>query len=255
MFKRLIVIESDKYSVWIKAVGIALITLRFSDWPYELAFHSLQQEIMTQQVAFGSNCLAQWGKGVIILNFVSDILANLFLSGMFVRRLYVHILNSRKVMSHQNQVIEYIARRSLICLILTLFTNFTMNLFKLTNFMGNRSDTFTPYFEIIESSLLVEALRVDYTRLPEQSFCENCGVIINSIGSNNEGNRSQPKQSNPQHDHHIKLPTRSFTASSIYTDINLPLFIEDCSSPDQQYPLDSISIHQADTRTTITSAQ
>lgn len=60
MFKRLIILESDKDSLWIKVVGLFLIALRLADWPYELAFHSLQQQIMTQHVAFGSNCLAQW---------------------------------------------------------------------------------------------------------------------------------------------------------------------------------------------------
>lgn len=43
-------------------------------------------------------------------------------------------------MSHRNQVIEYIARKSLICLILTFVVNLIMNLFKVTKFIGNRSD-------------------------------------------------------------------------------------------------------------------
>lgn len=43
-------------------------------------------------------------------------------------------------MSHRNQVIEYIARKSLICLILTFVVNLTMNLFKVTKFLGDRSD-------------------------------------------------------------------------------------------------------------------
>lgn len=43
-------------------------------------------------------------------------------------------------MSHRNQVIEYIARKSLICLILTFVVNFIMNLLKVTNFLGDRSD-------------------------------------------------------------------------------------------------------------------
>lgn len=60
MFKRLLILESDKHSVWIKIVGIFLITLRFADWPYELAFHTLQQQIMSQSIESGSNCLAQW---------------------------------------------------------------------------------------------------------------------------------------------------------------------------------------------------
>jgi hypothetical protein len=85
---------------------------------------------------------------------------------------------SRNLMSHRNRVIEDIAKKSLICLILTFFVNFAMNLLKTTYFIGDRSDAFTAYFEIIESTLLVEALRVDYTRLPDQSFCEHCGMVI-----------------------------------------------------------------------------
>ncbi|KAI9486303.1 MAG: hypothetical protein EXX96DRAFT_548580 [Benjaminiella poitrasii] len=250
MFKRLVVLESDKHSRRIKIVGILLITLRFADWPYELAFHSLQQEIMNQQVESGSNCLAQWGKGVIILNFVADILANLFLSGMFVRRLYTHILNSRKVMSHRNQVIEYIARKSLICLILTIVVNLAMNLLKVTNFVGNRSDTFTAYFEIIESTLLVEALRVDYTRLPEQSFCEHCGMVLNNSYGNDERHKFHQRQITEQVNN-IKLPSRaarSYTAS-VYTDLELPLFVtstNDFAQQQQQqhnYPLELINSH------------
>lgn len=52
----------------------------------------------------------------------------------------MHIRNSRTVMSHRNQIIEYIARKSLICLILTFVVNLAMNLFKVTKFIGNRSD-------------------------------------------------------------------------------------------------------------------
>ncbi|KAI7892125.1 uncharacterized protein EV154DRAFT_198662 [Mucor mucedo] len=212
MFKRLIILESDRNSLWIKIVGIALITIRFADWPYELAFHSLQQQLMSQEVEFGSNCLAQWGTGVIILNFVADSLANIFLSGMFVRRLYVHIRNSRSIMSHRNQVIEYIARKSLICLILTFVVNLIMNLFKVTKFIGNRSDAFTVYFEIIESTLLVEALRVDYTRLPEQSFCEHCGMVLHN---SRNSNRKQPSDQT----HTMHMPARTFDRASNYTEL------------------------------------
>jgi hypothetical protein len=86
MFMRLIILELDRYSRWIKAIGVLLIGLRFADWPYELAFISIQQAIMAQSPNNGATCWAIWGKGVIILNFVSDSLANLFLSGMFIRR-------------------------------------------------------------------------------------------------------------------------------------------------------------------------
>ncbi|KAI8874552.1 hypothetical protein K501DRAFT_316576 [Backusella circina FSU 941] len=190
MFKRLLILEAVENSLWIKIVGLFLIVVRFADWPYELAFHTVQRTIMNQTLAAGSNCLAQWGTGVIILNFVADCLANLFLSGMFVRRLYIHIKMSRNLMSHRNRVIEDIAKKSLICLILTFFVNFAMNLLKTTYFIGDRSDAFTAYFEIIESTLLVEALRVDYTRLPEQSFCEHCGMVIHHM-SNSNGNSNK----------------------------------------------------------------
>lgn len=128
----------------------------------------------------GSICWVQWGAGVIILNFVGDVLANLFLSGMFVRRLYLHIRLSKSVMTRQNRLIEHIARKSLMCLIFTFVINLAMNLLKLTHFLGDRSDAFTVYFELIESTLLVEALRVDETsKYSDQSICDNCGMAIN----------------------------------------------------------------------------
>lgn len=43
-------------------------------------------------------------------------------------------------MSHHNCVIEYIARKSLVCLALTFVVNLIMNLFKVTTFLGDRSD-------------------------------------------------------------------------------------------------------------------
>ncbi|KAI8389363.1 hypothetical protein BD560DRAFT_452201 [Blakeslea trispora] len=224
MFKRLLILESDKRTFWIKIAGALLITLRLADWPYELAFHTLQQELMQQHVQSGSNCLAQWGSGVIMLNFIADALANLFLSGMFVRRLYMHIRSSRTLMSHRSQVIEYIARKSLVCLIFTFVVNLTMNLLKITKFIGNRSDAFTVYFEIIESTLLVEALRVDHTQLPEQSFCEHCGMVMTSYGKEQRRsptNKATKKQQVSDMDH-AHIPTRiSYHNSSAYTDIQL----------------------------------
>lgn len=59
---------------------------------------------------------------------------------MFVRRLYAHIIKSRAIMSHRNKIIESIARKSLICLICTFIVNFIMNILKVTQFIGNRSD-------------------------------------------------------------------------------------------------------------------
>lgn len=77
--------------------------------------------------------------GVLILNFIGDAIANLFLSGMFVRRLYKHI-RSTQSSTPQNQMIEYIARKSLTCLALTFFVNLAMNLLKVTTFIGEYSD-------------------------------------------------------------------------------------------------------------------
>ncbi|GAA5800167.1 hypothetical protein HPULCUR_005592 [Helicostylum pulchrum] len=79
--------------------------------------------------------------------------------------------------------------------------------------------SFTVYFEIIESTLLVEALRVDYTRLPEQSFCEHCGMVLNS---SNQSNRHTRKHINDQVNN-INIPertsARAFDRSSVYSDI------------------------------------
>lgn len=47
---------------------------------------------------------------------------------------------SKSIISRQNQLIEYIARKSLICLILTFVVNLAMNLLKVTMFIGDRSD-------------------------------------------------------------------------------------------------------------------
>ncbi|KAI8388272.1 uncharacterized protein BYT42DRAFT_559540 [Radiomyces spectabilis] len=178
MFMRLIILESDRHSLWIKIVSIALITIRFADWPYELVMNRLEQHTGALHILGGAQCWAAWSNGVIILNFVADIMANLFLSGMFVRRLYMHIRKSRDIISRHNRVIEQIARKSLLCLIFTFVANLAMNLLKITRFIGDHSDAFTVYFEIIESTLLVEALRVDYTGLPNQAFCENCGMAV-----------------------------------------------------------------------------
>ncbi|KAI8352449.1 hypothetical protein EDC96DRAFT_554417 [Choanephora cucurbitarum] len=179
MFMRLAILEHDRYSRWIRITGIFLITLRAADWPYELASHSLQDQSSYDSLQVGSQCWAVWDTGVIILNFVGDVLANLFLSGMFVRRLRSHISSSKKLMSLQNKIIEHIAIKSLICLALTFFVNLAMNLLKVTKFLGNRSDAFTVYFEIIESTLLVEALRNDrgQEHRPQDSYCQSCHKV------------------------------------------------------------------------------
>ncbi|KAI8063267.1 hypothetical protein BC940DRAFT_243517 [Gongronella butleri] len=174
MFMRLLILESDKNSRWIKIVGFVFILIRFADWPYELAFLPEENALQSSQLATeGTTCWAM-ANGVIILNFIGDCLCNLFLSGMFVKRLYSHIRRSRKVMSHHNCIIEYIARKSLIYLALTFVVNLIMNIFKITMFLGDRSDAFTVYFAIIESTLLVEALRVDHPGIRDQNSCQQC---------------------------------------------------------------------------------
>lgn len=60
MFMRLIILELDRYSKWIKTIGVLLITLRFADWPYELAFHTIQQRLMDQSPQSGAQCWAEW---------------------------------------------------------------------------------------------------------------------------------------------------------------------------------------------------
>lgn len=178
MLKRCLILESSRHSRLIQIIGIILILVRFADWPYELTFHNIQAQ-MEQPIESGQTCWATWGSGVLILNFIGDTLANLFLSGLFVRRLFKHLkVRTNMIVNQRSQLVEYIARKSLVCLILTFLVNLTMNLFKLTSFLGDRSDAFTPLFEIIESTLLVEALRVDHENLQSNHFCESCGFII-----------------------------------------------------------------------------
>ncbi|CAM0140861.1 unnamed protein product [Umbelopsis sp. WA50703] len=135
---------------------------------------------MDLPIESGQTCWATWGSGVLILNFIGDTLANLFLSGLFVRRLYKHLqIQTNMIVNQRSALVEYIARKSLVCLILTFLVNLVMNLLKITSFIGDRSDAFTPFFEIVESTLLVEALRVDHENLKiHQNFCESCGFVI-----------------------------------------------------------------------------
>ncbi|KAI8072993.1 hypothetical protein BC940DRAFT_126975 [Gongronella butleri] len=171
MFMRLIILESGRNAMWIKIVGVCLIIVRFADWPYELAVREVDNKGVTAQDGY---CWAQWEMNVLILNFVGDALANLFLSGMFVRRLYKHISSTKNTNTPQNQMIEHIARKSLVCLILTFFVNLTMNVLKVTSYLGTYSDAFTVYFELVESTLLVEALRVD-EHIRSAVGCSHCG--------------------------------------------------------------------------------
>ncbi|CAO3672253.1 unnamed protein product [Umbelopsis ramanniana] len=187
MLRRCLILESTRHARLIQIVGIILILVRFADWPYELTFHNIQAQ-MEQPIESGQTCWATWGSGVLILNFIGDTLANLFLSGLFVRRLFKHLqVRTNMIVNQRSQLVEYIARKSLVCLILTFLVNLTMNLFKLTSFLGDRSDAFTPLFEIIESTLLVEALRVDHENLHSNHFCESCGFIIAASSEGGDG--------------------------------------------------------------------
>ncbi|KAI8342037.1 hypothetical protein BC941DRAFT_415180 [Chlamydoabsidia padenii] len=192
MFQRLIILEADHHSRWIKVVGLLLIAIRFADWPYEIAVHEvMQQKVGEISVYAVGTCWAQWQIGVLILNVIGDVVANLFLSGMFVRRLYKHI-RSTQSSTPQNEMIEYIARKSLVCLTLTFFVNLAMNLLKITNFIGEYSDAFTVYFELIESTLLVEALRVD-DQLKATVGCSQCGKSLGYIEKRHTQIQSQKR--------------------------------------------------------------
>ncbi|CAO3663798.1 unnamed protein product [Umbelopsis vinacea] len=194
MLKRCLILESSEHSTIIKITGIVLILLRFADWPYELTFHNIQAK-MDLPIQSGQTCWASWGSGVLILNFIGDTLANLFLSGLFVRRLFKHLqVQSSMIVNKRSALVEYIARKSLICLILTFLVNLLMNLLKITNFLGDRSDAFTPFFEIVESTLLVEALRVEHENLNNNHFCESCGFII-AASSGGGGRQTTRRQS------------------------------------------------------------
>ena len=60
MFMRLIILEPDFHSRWIKVIGILLIVARFSVWPLELAYVPLQTRLMKQPMIQGGSCWAEW---------------------------------------------------------------------------------------------------------------------------------------------------------------------------------------------------
>jgi hypothetical protein len=93
----------------------------------------------------------------------------------------IHINNTKTLPSNNSKLIENIARKSLICLALTFVVNLIMNILKVTTFIGSESDAFTVYFELIESTLLVEALRNDSSMRagPNTSICESCHKVYN----------------------------------------------------------------------------
>ncbi|RUS14203.1 hypothetical protein BC937DRAFT_94188 [Endogone sp. FLAS-F59071] len=54
-----------------------------------------------------------------------------------------------------------------------------MNLLKITDYIGNATDDLTVYFHIVESTLVVEALRNDYVEMPNlNTLCSICDTPI-----------------------------------------------------------------------------
>lgn len=100
----------------------------------------------------------------------------------FRYRLRKHIREFEWVSNNGNKkhnTIERIARKSLVCFILGLCTNLAMNLLKITDYLGNASDALTVYFHIVESTLIVEALRNDRIEMPNPNpLCSGCGVAM-----------------------------------------------------------------------------
>jgi hypothetical protein len=77
----------------------------------------------------------------------------------------------------QNPLIGVVVKKSLLCFILTFVVNLIMNILKLSQFLGDYSDALTPFFEIVESTLLVEALRFEPEKMGSHAYCQNCGMV------------------------------------------------------------------------------
>jgi hypothetical protein len=61
MFQRLLILEADHHSRWIKIAGLLFIAVRFADWPYELTVHEIYKSTTDAQSVFaGGTCWAQW---------------------------------------------------------------------------------------------------------------------------------------------------------------------------------------------------
>ena len=91
------------------------------------------------------------------------------------------------------------------------------------------------YFEIIESTLLVEALRVDYTRLSDQTFCEHCGMVLHN--SNNQNQKKAHERANNNINLPARISARSFDPASAYREISF------VTTPDDQHKYSDHSIH------------
>ncbi|KAI8583656.1 hypothetical protein K450DRAFT_222172 [Umbelopsis ramanniana AG] len=180
MLLRVLVICDFKYNRAITIIALCLLLIRFADWPFELAYRSIVNKVSSQTATDGQTCWASWGTGVVILNFIGDLLANLFLSGLFLIRLYQHYKTQKGMTTTQNPLVGIVVRKSLLCFILTFIVNLIMNILKISLFLGNQSDALTVFFEIIESTLLVEALRFEPEKMGHHAYCQNCGMIVDS---------------------------------------------------------------------------
>ncbi|KAG2180574.1 hypothetical protein INT44_003578 [Umbelopsis vinacea] len=210
MLLRVLVICDFKYNRAITVVALCFLLIRFADWPFELAYRSIVNKVSSQTATDGQTCWASWyvvtfphavfsngdwernpafsnattyynrGTGVVILNFIGDVLANLFLSGLFLMRLYQHYKTQKGMTTSQNPLVGIVVRKSLLCFILTFIVNLIMNILKISLFLGMQSDALTVFFEIIESTLLVEALRFEPEKMGHHAYCQNCGMIVDS---------------------------------------------------------------------------
>ncbi|KAG2174216.1 hypothetical protein INT43_004237 [Umbelopsis isabellina] len=177
MLLRVLVICDFKHTKTIKTIGIILILIRFADWPFELTYRQIVDKVSSQSAVDGQTCWASWGTGVVTLNFIGDTLANLFLSGLFLGRLYTHYQAQKGMTTTQNPLIGVVVKKSLLCFILTFVVNLIMNILKLSQFLGDYSDALTPFFEVVESTLLVEALRFEPEKMGSHAYCQNCGMV------------------------------------------------------------------------------
>ncbi|RUS19491.1 hypothetical protein BC937DRAFT_87394 [Endogone sp. FLAS-F59071] len=184
LLRCLVVVENPQQARMIKIIGGFLLLLRFADWPYEISTYYLSlsatnnesfQPAADQPVV----CYVAWEPGVLYLGFIADTLANLFFGGLFLYRLRKHLAEYRWVTHYGDNLddrIEKLARKSLICLIIGICCNLVMNLLKITSYIGAASDDLTCYFNIAESTLVVEALRGDPYKAASDYVCENCGI-------------------------------------------------------------------------------
>ncbi|RUO95479.1 hypothetical protein BC936DRAFT_143937, partial [Jimgerdemannia flammicorona] len=180
-------------------------------WPYELltyqqSFLSAGTSVNRQVTSDGdvAACQIVWNKYVLYLNFVGDTLASLSFGGIFVQRLRSHISAARWITTNsKSNLVEQVARKSLWCLIFSLAANAVMNILKITNYIGDSSDNLTVYFQLIESTLIVEALRAD----------EICSATSYEKASTKNGGEPHV-QSNTLISVSVSAPERAYTRQS-----------------------------------------